>query len=66
MGKSGPGKAGGSAKAQMTAADAARIQSAGARHPRSETARSGFSHRISGQWSARQGSGHSARAIAAY
>jgi len=45
MGKSGSGKSGGSSKAHMTPKDAARIQSAGDRNPKSETARSGFASR---------------------
>ncbi len=45
MGKSGSGKSGGSSKASMTPKDAARIQSAGDRNPRSDTARSGFASR---------------------
>jgi hypothetical protein len=39
MGKTGSGKSG------MTPKDAARIQSAGDRHPKSETAKSGFASR---------------------
>jgi Seed maturation protein len=45
MGKSGSGKSGNSSKANMTPKDAARIQSAGDRHPKSETAKSGFASR---------------------
>ncbi len=45
MGKSGSGKSGGSAKASTTPKAAARIQSAGDRHPKSATARSGFASR---------------------
>jgi hypothetical protein len=42
MGKSGSG---GSSKTGMTPKAAARIQSAGDRHPKSETAKSGFASR---------------------
>jgi hypothetical protein len=45
MGKHGSGKSGGSAKGSMTSKAAARIQSAGDRHPKSATARSGFASR---------------------
>ncbi|HEX6478505.1 MAG TPA: hypothetical protein VF043_06650 [Ktedonobacteraceae bacterium] len=45
MGKSGSGKSGGSSKTGMTPKDAARIQSAGDRHPKNETAKSGFASR---------------------
>ncbi len=45
MGKSGSGKSGGVSKASMTPKAAARIQSAGGRHSKSKTARSGFSSR---------------------
>lgn len=45
MGKSGSGKSGVSSKTGMTPKDAARIQSAGDRHSRSETAKSGFASR---------------------
>ncbi len=45
MGKSGSGKSGGSSKASMTPKAAARIQSAGDRHPKSEMAKSGFASR---------------------
>lgn len=45
MGKSGSGKSGGSSKTHMTAKDAARIQSAGDRHPKSDTSKSGFASR---------------------
>jgi Seed maturation protein len=45
MGKTGSGKSGGSSKSGMTPKDAARIQSAGHRHPKSETAKSGFASR---------------------
>ncbi|HTK09631.1 MAG TPA: hypothetical protein VL485_20845 [Ktedonobacteraceae bacterium] len=45
MGKSGSGKSGGSSKTSMTPKAAARIQSAGDRHPKSETAKSGFASR---------------------
>ena len=45
MGKGGSGKSGGSSKTGMTSKAAARIQSAGDRHPKSETARSGFAPR---------------------
>ena len=46
MGKSGSGKSGGPSKASMTSKAAARIQSAGDRHPKSETAKSGFASRV--------------------
>lgn len=45
MGKSGSGKSGGSSKTGIMPKDAARIQSAGDRHPKSETAKSGFASR---------------------
>ncbi len=45
MGKSSSGKSGGSSKANMTPKAAARIQSAGDRHPKSETDKSGFASR---------------------
>jgi len=45
MGKSGAGKSGAASTARMTPQDAARIQSAGDRHPQSETAKSGFAAR---------------------
>jgi len=45
MGKNGSGKSGGSSKTGMTHKDAARIQSAGDRHPKSETSKSGFASR---------------------
>ena len=45
MGKRGSGKSGGSAKVSMTSKAAARIQSAGDRHPKSATARSEFASR---------------------
>jgi hypothetical protein len=48
MGKSGSGKSRGSSKTAMTPKDAARIQSAGDRHPKSETAKSGFASRAQG------------------
>lgn len=45
MGKSGSGKSGSSSKGHMTPKDATRIQSAGDRNPKSETAKSGFASR---------------------
>ncbi|HEU5374112.1 MAG TPA: hypothetical protein VFV38_01610 [Ktedonobacteraceae bacterium] len=45
MGKRGSGKSGGSSKTYMTSKDAARIQSAGDRHPHNQTAKSGFASR---------------------
>lgn len=45
MGKSSSAKSGGSTKSSMTPKAAARIQSAGDRHPKSATARSGFASR---------------------
>lgn len=45
MEKSGSGKSGGSPKTGMAPKDAARIQSAGDRTPKSETAKSGFASR---------------------
>jgi hypothetical protein len=44
-GRGGSGKSGNTSKSKMTPEAASRIQSAGDRHPKSETAKSGFASR---------------------